>query len=81
MIKGILFVYLFDSWFDSPFRMESVYRRWIHERKDAANSNNGTVEVSDELLRELQTVLGTAKWQVITTFYFFLWNLVIGKSF
>lgn len=66
----------FDRWEKDPFfpaaeevqesadRMESVYRRWIHERRDAAKPENGTVEVSGELLRELQTALGTAKWQL-----------------
>lgn len=39
--------------------MESVYRTWMHERSSGASSE----EVND-LQRELQTVLGTAKWQV-----------------
>lgn len=68
----------FDRWEKDPFflaaeevqestdRMESVYRRWIHERKEASNPENGaSVEISGDLVRELRTVLGTAKWQVI----------------
>lgn len=66
----------FDRWEKDPFflaaeevqesadRMESVYRRWIHERKEATNSENGAAEVSGDLVRELQTALGTAKWQL-----------------
>ncbi|KAK1268443.1 hypothetical protein QJS04_geneDACA006332 [Acorus gramineus] len=38
-------------------RMESVYRKWNHERKNQSNSY--------EIRRELQTALGTAKWQVL----------------
>ncbi|XP_008780898.1 uncharacterized protein LOC120103737 isoform X2 [Phoenix dactylifera] len=66
----------FDRWEKDPFfaaaeevqeaadRMESLYRRWIAERK-AASSNTGNGEdASGELLRELHTALGTAKWQL-----------------
>ncbi|XP_043711434.1 uncharacterized protein LOC122660265 [Telopea speciosissima] len=61
----------FDRWEKDPFfsvaeevqesadRMESVYRTWIHESKDASS-----VCDFDELRRDLQTVLGTAKWQL-----------------
>lgn len=42
----------------SPCRMESVYRTWMRER-----SNGSTSEEVDDLQRELQTALGTAKWQ------------------
>ncbi|XP_068657390.1 uncharacterized protein [Aristolochia californica] len=57
----------FDSWEKDPFfpaaeevqdsadRMESVYRKWIHDRKAGD---------SEELRTELHTVLGTAKWQL-----------------
>ncbi|KAK1317664.1 Syntaxin-61 [Acorus calamus] len=41
---------------ESSDRMESVYRKWNHERKNQSNSY--------ELRRELQTALGTAKWQL-----------------
>lgn len=39
--------------------MESVYRTWVRERREGLGS-----EDSDELRRELQTALGTAKWQL-----------------
>lgn len=41
------------------FRMESTYRMWTRNRR-----NGFGLEASDELSRELQTALGTAKWQV-----------------
>lgn len=44
---------------ESADLMESTYRTWMHERGSGANSE----EVND-LQRELQTVLGTAKWQL-----------------
>ncbi|XP_062195737.1 uncharacterized protein LOC133898928 [Phragmites australis] len=44
---------------ESADLMESVYRTWMHER----NSGTSTEEVND-LQRELQTALGTAKWQL-----------------
>ncbi|KAF8392899.1 hypothetical protein HHK36_021139 [Tetracentron sinense] len=44
---------------ESADRMESVYRRWVRERREGIESVD-----SDELLRELQTALGTAKWQL-----------------
>lgn len=61
----------FDRWEKDPFfsaaeevqgsadRMESIYRTWIHAKKD-------TSEVWDlnELQRDLQTTLGTTKWQL-----------------
>ncbi|XP_057462791.1 uncharacterized protein LOC130752919 isoform X1 [Actinidia eriantha] len=39
--------------------MESAYRRWEKENREALTS-----EGLDELCRELQTALGTAKWQL-----------------
>jgi hypothetical protein len=39
--------------------MESAYRAWLRERRERSNP----VELK-ELSRELQTALGTAKWQV-----------------
>lgn len=39
--------------------MESAYRTWERERREGLVSEN-----SDELCRELQTALGTAKWQL-----------------
>lgn len=39
--------------------MESAYRAWLRERRERSN----TVDLN-ELCRELQTALGTAKWQV-----------------
>eukprot|EP00262_Sarcandra_glabra_P008247 TRINITY_DN21571_c0_g1_i1.p1 TRINITY_DN21571_c0_g1~~TRINITY_DN21571_c0_g1_i1.p1 ORF type:complete len:349 (+),score=48.78 TRINITY_DN21571_c0_g1_i1:61-1107(+) len=62
----------FDRWEKDPFfscaeevqesadRMESAYRRWIRERKDVSEF----VGDSEDLCRELQTALGTAKWQL-----------------
>lgn len=44
---------------ESADTMESVYRMWIRERNDGLES-----EISDELMRELHTCLGTAKWQL-----------------
>ncbi|KAK7352467.1 hypothetical protein VNO80_17889 [Phaseolus coccineus] len=61
----------FDRWEKDPFfsaaeevqessdRMESTYRTWIHAVKDASTLWN-----CDELHRDLQTALGTAKWQL-----------------
>lgn len=37
--------------------MESAYRTWVRERKERSPLEN-----LDELSRELQTALGTAKW-------------------
>lgn len=39
--------------------MESAYRTWVRERKERLPLEN-----LDELSRELQTTLGTAKWQL-----------------
>jgi hypothetical protein len=41
--------------------MESTYRTWIHAKKETSNMWN-----SEELRRDLQTALGTTKWQVIS---------------
>ncbi|XP_043712147.1 uncharacterized protein LOC122660948 [Telopea speciosissima] len=61
----------FDRWEKDPFfsaaeevqesadRMESVYRTWLHETKNASNICD-----IDELRRDLHTTLGTAKWQL-----------------
>ncbi|KAL8494546.1 hypothetical protein ACS0TY_025385 [Phlomoides rotata] len=61
----------FDRWEKDPFfsaaeevqesadRMESTYRTWIHAVKDTAGAWN-----LDELRRDLQTTLGTTKWQL-----------------
>ncbi|KAK1554195.1 hypothetical protein Q3G72_009140 [Acer saccharum] len=61
----------FDRWEKDPFfsaaeevqesadRMESLYRTWIHVKKD-----NSSMWNSEELQRDLQTALGTAKWQL-----------------
>ncbi|KAG1368596.1 hypothetical protein COCNU_14G010640 [Cocos nucifera] len=66
----------FDRWEKDPFfaaaeevqesadRMESVYRRWIYERKAASSGAGNGEDVSGELLGELRTALGTAKWQL-----------------
>nr|CAD1837856.1 unnamed protein product [Ananas comosus var. bracteatus] len=66
----------FDRWEKDPFfsaaeevqesadRMESVYRRWIQERRGATKPSGGAEFASAELQRELHTVLGTAKWQL-----------------
>lgn len=39
--------------------MESAYRLWVKQKKEGLNP-----EDLNELFRELQTALGTAKWQV-----------------
>ncbi|XP_017420753.1 uncharacterized protein LOC108330739 isoform X2 [Vigna angularis] len=39
--------------------MESIYRTWIHAMKDASSLWN-----CDEARRDLQTAIGTAKWQL-----------------
>ncbi|PON75963.1 Syntaxin 6, N-terminal [Parasponia andersonii] len=39
--------------------MESAYRTWVRERRERPSLEN-----LDELCRELQTALGTAKWQL-----------------
>ncbi|CAJ1973449.1 unnamed protein product [Sphenostylis stenocarpa] len=61
----------FDRWEKDPFfkaaeevqesadRMESTYRTWIHAMRDASSLWN-----CDEVRRDLQTALGTAKWQL-----------------
>ncbi|XP_058069957.1 uncharacterized protein LOC131219014 [Magnolia sinica] len=62
----------FDRWEKDPFfsaaeevqesadRMESAYRRWLHGQRNSSMRLAG----SDELRRELQTTLGTTKWQL-----------------
>lgn len=61
----------FDRWEKDPFfsaaeevqesadRMESTYRTWIRAKKDSSAVWN-----SNDLHRNLQTTLGTAKWQL-----------------
>ncbi|XP_073032487.1 uncharacterized protein [Primulina eburnea] len=61
----------FDRWEKDPFfsaaeevqesadRMESIYRTWIHAKKDAS----GLWDLN-ELGRNLRTTLGTTKWQL-----------------
>ncbi|KAL2346463.1 hypothetical protein Fmac_000463 [Flemingia macrophylla] len=61
----------FDRWEKDPFfnaaeevqesadRLESTYRTWAHAMRDASSPWN-----SDEIRRDLQTALGTAKWQL-----------------
>ncbi|XP_062192247.1 uncharacterized protein LOC133895761 [Phragmites australis] len=44
---------------ESADLMESIYRTWMRER-----SNGSSSEEVDDLQRELQTALGTAKWQL-----------------
>ncbi|KAJ7979468.1 Syntaxin/t-SNARE family protein [Quillaja saponaria] len=44
---------------ESADRMESAYRAWIRERRERS-----VPEELDELSTELQTALGTAKWQL-----------------
>lgn len=43
---------------ESADRLESTYRTWVRERKASVSPD------FDELSRELQTALGTAKWQL-----------------
>ncbi|WOL05133.1 hypothetical protein Cni_G13856 [Canna indica] len=68
----------FDRWEKDPFfsaaeevqesadRLQSVYRRWTRSTKETSVSNpvGNAEESSGELHRELQTALGTAKWQL-----------------
>ncbi|XP_006662277.1 uncharacterized protein LOC102706505 [Oryza brachyantha] len=75
----------FDRWEKDPFfpaaeevqesadRMESVYRRWLQERKvggggveaaAASAAGGGWWRAAGDLRRELHTALGTAKWQL-----------------
>ncbi|KAL9666151.1 hypothetical protein QQ045_000475 [Rhodiola kirilowii] len=61
----------FDRWEKDPFfpaaeevqessdRMESAYRTWLHSVKDSSS-----IWDSEQLRRDLQTTLGTAKWQL-----------------
>ncbi|KAG8377521.1 hypothetical protein BUALT_Bualt08G0041600 [Buddleja alternifolia] len=61
----------FNRWEKDPFfsaaeevqesadRMESTYRTWIHAKRDTSG-----VWDLDELRRDLQTTLGTTKWQL-----------------
>ncbi|KAM7517008.1 hypothetical protein LguiA_006591 [Lonicera macranthoides] len=61
----------FDRWEKDPFfsaaeevqesadRMESTYRTWVHAIKDSSSMWN-----PEELRRDLQTALGTTKWQL-----------------
>lgn len=44
---------------ESADLMQSAYRMWIREKKEGSK-----LEDLDELSRELQTTLGTAKWQM-----------------
>lgn len=41
------------------FRMEFAYRTWVREKREGLSPDD-----LDELRREVQTTLGTAKWQV-----------------
>lgn len=41
------------------FRMEFAYRTWVREIREGLSPDD-----LDELRREVQTALGTAKWQV-----------------
>nr|XP_010905268.1 uncharacterized protein LOC105032508 [Elaeis guineensis] len=66
----------FDRWEKDPFfsaaeevqeaadRLESIYRQWIQERKQASKLPGRSECASVELHRELHTALGTAKWQL-----------------
>ncbi|KAF5817270.1 putative syntaxin 6 [Helianthus annuus] len=48
-----------QNWKLLIYRMESAYRTWVRQKKEGVKS----VDL-DELCRELQTALGTAKWQL-----------------
>lgn len=52
--------------------MESTYRTWLHAMKDKTGSWN-----MDELRRDLQTTLGTAKWQVVIHKYLYFYTLTL----
>ena len=56
--------------------MESAYRMWIKERREELKTAD-----SAELCRELQTALGTAKWQVCLFFLLFFVKLKFGILF
>jgi hypothetical protein len=51
-LKQFLVIFIFG-------RMESAYRMWTREKREGSKP-----EDLDQLSRELQTALGTAKWQV-----------------
>ncbi|MFS8026320.1 putative syntaxin 6 [Helianthus anomalus] len=48
-----------QNWKLLIYRMESAYRTWVKKKKEGVKS----VDL-DELCRELQTALGTIKWQL-----------------
>ncbi|KAF5817438.1 putative syntaxin 6 [Helianthus annuus] len=48
-----------QNWKLLIYRMESAYRTWVRQKKEGVKS----VDL-DEFCRELQTTLGTAKWQL-----------------
>ncbi|XP_042389563.1 uncharacterized protein LOC121981213 [Zingiber officinale] len=66
----------FERWEKDPFfaaaeevqnsadRLESVYKKCVHERENVLKFAGGDRFSSGELERELHTVLGTAKWQL-----------------
>lgn len=66
----------FDRWEKDPFfyaaeevqestdRMESAYRRWMHEKGVVVASGGEWDAFVVELRREVHTALGTAKWQL-----------------
>ncbi|KAJ0880484.1 hypothetical protein HanRHA438_Chr10g0463661 [Helianthus annuus] len=47
-----------QNWKLLIYRMESAYRTWVRQKKEGVKS----VDL-DDLCRELQTALGTTKWQ------------------
>jgi len=52
-------LYLDSELIFAVLSLESAYRTWVSEKREGISSSD-----SEELLREVQTALGTAKWQV-----------------
>lgn len=52
--------------------MESAYRTWVH----AVKNNSGMLK-PDEIKRDLQTALGTTKWQVLCHFSAYSFELLV----
>lgn len=57
--KGMLFFSAAEEVQESADILESAYRTWLRQKKEGLASND-----LEELRRELQTALGTAKWQL-----------------
>lgn len=54
-----VFIFIFSHFISFLVRMESAFRTWLREKKEGQRP-----QFWDDLTRELQMALGTAKWQV-----------------